>query len=91
MNTTSNKVTRLDRFLDYLVDQGVLGKILLVAAFAVVVYVFVTVVQNANEEVMIRQEETRKLTDFCYSKGMVSVQTDAGPRCADPSSLVKAK
>ena len=37
------------------------------------------------------KEQTRIATEACYAQGMVLVQSDAGPRCASPQSLVKVK
>lgn len=37
------------------------------------------------------KEQTRILTEACYTQGMVLVQSDAGPRCVSPQSLVKVK
>lgn len=34
-------------------------------------------------------EQKRVATEACYAQGMVLVQSDAGPRCASPQSLVK--
>lgn len=47
-------------------------------------------VGSAANEAKI-QEQTRILTEACYSQGLVLVTTDAGQRCADPRSLVKVK
>lgn len=51
------------------------------------VYSLIVVFQADAERV----EQTQRLTQTCYSQGMVLVDTDAGQRCADPRSLVKVK
>lgn len=53
-----------------------------------------TIFNIADEQEAARQadrENTRKLTEACYSQGMVVVDTDAGQRCTDPRTLVKVK
>lgn len=35
-------------------------------------------------------KQTRQMTEACYKRGMVLVDTDAGRRCVDPRNLVKA-
>lgn len=52
--------------------------------FIFVMYTLVTT-ENSN------REATRAATEACYAQGMVLVQSDAGPRCASPQSLVKVK
>jgi len=47
----------------------------------------VEMVNSGNEA----RENTRKMTEACYSQGMVLVETDAGQRCVDPRTLVKVK
>jgi cytochrome c-type biogenesis protein CcmH/NrfG len=37
------------------------------------------------------REQTQKITEACYSQGMVLVHSDAGQRCVLPQSLVKVK
>ena len=51
------------------------------------VYVMLTVADAESQ----RREATRVATEICYSQGLVLVSTDAGPRCADPRTLVKVK
>lgn len=38
-----------------------------------------------------KEEDRRRMTEACYSVGMVVVNTDAGLRCAAPQSLIKVK
>ena len=57
---------------------------LVVAGFA---YVLTTVAENESTD----REARRVATELCYNQGMVVVQTDAGPRCADPKGLLKLK
>jgi hypothetical protein len=58
--------------------------VLICAGFIFTMY---TVIDVSNQS----QAETQRLTEACYSQGMVLVQTDAGQLCADPRSLVKVK
>lgn len=55
--------------------------------FFVFVYILLLIGENEDR----KREETRVATEACYSQGMVLVQSDAGPRCASPQSLVKVK
>lgn len=43
------------------------------------------VITNDNEE----QEKARMDIEICYNQGMVLVETDAGPRCADIKTMMK--
>ena len=49
------------------------------------VFIMYTLVNTENSN----REATRAATEICYSKGLVLVSTDAGPRCVDPRTLVK--
>ena len=51
------------------------------------VYSLIAILQADAEQV----EQTKQLTEGCYSQGMVLVETDAGHRCVDPLTLVKVK
>lgn len=55
--------------------------------FAGFAYVIVNVAENESTD----REARRVATELCYNQGMVVVQTDAGPRCADPKGLIKLK
>lgn len=59
----------------------------LVVAFGLLMFAIFMAVNAENET----RAETQRLTEACYSKGMVLVDTDAGQRCADPQFLVKVK
>jgi hypothetical protein len=39
----------------------------------------------------VTRKETQRITEACYSQGMILVRTDAGQRCVLPQSLVKVK
>lgn len=58
--------------------------ILLISGFAFFLYVVI------QSDIEVR-EKNRQFTEFCYSKGLVPITTDAGRRCADPRSLVAPK
>ena len=68
---------------DYVFSFGMF-MFLLFGAFVFVMF------EVANESTRSR-ERTQQLTEACYSQGLVLVSTDAGPRCADPRTLVKVK
>jgi hypothetical protein len=44
-----------------------------------------------SEQEQINRKETKRITEACYTQGMVLVDTDAGQRCVLPQSLVKVK
>lgn len=52
-----------------------------------IIWMGVTSDENAAKE----KEARRAATELCYTQGMVLVETDAGPRCADPRGLLKLK
>jgi hypothetical protein len=58
--------------------------VLLVASF---VFLLLTI----SEQEQINRKETKRITEACYTQGMVLVDTDAGQRCVLPQSLVKVK
>lgn len=58
-----------------------------VLMFGLVVYGIYMVFDAENKT----RAETQRLTEACYSQGMVVVRTDAGQLCADPRTLVKVK
>lgn len=68
---------------DYIFSFGTLA-LILIASFA---YVIMTVAENENTA----REARRAATELCYTRGMVVVESDAGPRCADPKGLIKFK
>lgn len=73
----------LKSLADFVFSYGMF-MFLVVVGFASVI---ITVAQADAE----RAEETQRLTEACYSRGMVLVDTDAGQRCVDPRTLVKVK
>ena len=75
--------TVLKSLADYVFSFGMF-MFLLCAGFAVIM------VALSNESTRTR-ELTQQRTAACYSQGLVLVSTDAGPRCADPRTLVKVK
>lgn len=58
---------------------------LLTLAFFIWIFVSIGEREAANKETL------RLNTEACYTQGMVLVQSDAGPRCVSPQSLVKVK
>lgn len=54
-----------------------------------VLFIWIGVQATENDDKI--KEQTRIATEACYAQGMVLVQSDAGPRCASPQSLVKVK
>lgn len=77
---------KYDSFLEFVVD-----KVFSFGTFCVlVVVVFVGVIAVTVQNDIHRQRQEQQLTEFCYSRGMVPVDTNAGFRCVDPQSLVKA-
>lgn len=75
----------MDKFLEFIVDN--IGS-LIFFVFAGLCIWFMFAVADAGSRA---HENTRKLTEACYSQGLVLVDTDAGQRCADPRTLVKVK
>ncbi len=75
----------MDKFLEFVVEYfGVFILILIGAAF---IWFCFAIAEKSNRN----RELTKQKTEYCYSQGMVLVSTDAGPRCADPRTLVKVK
>ena len=75
----------MDKFLEFFVDH--IGWLIFFVCVGWFSWVFIGLVEASNQS----RENTRKLTEACYSQGLVLVNTDAGQRCADPRSLVKVK
>lgn len=75
----------MDKFLEFLVDN--VFTFFFIGLICLFIYIMISVGQAGNEA----RENTRRLTDACYSQGLVLVETDAGQRCADPRTLVKVK
>lgn len=75
----------MDKFLEFFVDH--IGSFIFMAFVGVFVWFLIAMGEASNEA----RENTRKLTEACYSQGLVLVETDAGKRCADPRTLVKVK
>lgn len=75
----------MDKFLEFMVDN--------IGAFILFVFagMFIWSIRELVEADKKTREDTRRLTEACYSQGMVPVYSDAGQRCADPRSIVKAK
>jgi hypothetical protein len=68
---------------DYVFSFGTFC-VLIVASF---VFLLLTI----SEQEQINRKETQRITEACYTQGMVLVDTDAGQRCVLPQSLVKVK
>lgn len=75
---------KYDSFLEFIVDNAI--NIIMITMLVLFVWSAVMLIESGQKA----NETVRKLTDVCYSQGMVLVNTDAGQRCADPQSLVKA-
>ena len=52
---------------------------------------FIWIIISVGERDAANRETLRLNTEACYAQGMVLVQSDAGPRCVLPQSLVKVK
>jgi ascorbate-specific PTS system EIIC-type component UlaA len=78
---------KFDKFLEGFVDVVFSTATLFLILFSVVIYVMFSVAE-AQE---VARKNTQKITEACYSQGMVVVRTDVGSRCADPRTLVKVK
>jgi hypothetical protein len=77
----------MDKFLEFVVDKVFSTATLFLILFSVVIYIMFSVAE-AQE---VARKNTQKITEACYSQGMVVVRTDVGSRCADPRTLVKVK
>ena len=75
----------MDKFLEFIVDN--IGTFIFMVFVGLFIWFAVEMVDAGNEA----RENTRKLTEACYSQGLVLVDTDAGQRCVSPQSLVKVK
>jgi len=75
----------MDKFLEFIVDN--VGTFLFMAFAGVFIWLMFSMVESSNQA----RENTRRLTEACYSQGLVLVSTDAGQRCVDPRTLVKVK
>ena len=75
----------MDKFLEFIV--GNIGSIIFFVFVGIFIWLMLLMVESGNEA----RENTRRLTEACYSQGMVLVATDAGQRCVDPRTLVKVK
>ena len=78
---------KFDKFLEFIMDVVFSAATLLLIFFSLFVYVMFSVAE-AQE---VTRKNTQKITEACYSQGMVVVRTDVGQRCADPRTLVKVK
>jgi len=75
------------KFLEFVVDKVFsAGTFLLIFTSAFIFLIF-----SIAEAEEVARKNTQKITEACYSQGMVVVDTDAGQRCADPRTLVKVK
>lgn len=78
---------RFDGFLEFVVDNVFsTGTLVIIIACGLVYGVF-----KISEVESARREEYQAKVEYCYSQRMVLVQTDAGERCVEPSSLVRVK
>lgn len=75
----------MDKFLEFIVDNAI--NVIMITMLALFVWSAVMLIESGQKTA----ETVRKLTDVCYSQGMVLVTTDAGARCADPRTLVTVK
>jgi ABC-type iron transport system FetAB permease component len=77
----------MDKFLkfvaDYVFSFGMFMFLFCVGVFLL----FGSIIAAENKA----REQTQKITEACYSQGMVLIRSDAGERCVDPKSLVKVK
>jgi hypothetical protein len=81
----------VDKFLEFVVDKVFsVGTFLLILA-GIFLYTLVNLANEQEADRRADRENTLKITEACYSQGMVVVHTDAGERCADPRTLVKVK
>jgi hypothetical protein len=77
----------MDKFLEFVVDKVFSGFTL----FLIFTGAFIFLIFSIAEQGEINRKETQRITEACYSQGMVLVQSDAGQRCVLPQSLVKVK
>ena len=75
----------MDKFLEFIVDN--IGTFIFVAFAGAFIWLMFAMAESSTQA----RENTRRLTEACYSQGMVLVSTDAGQRCVSPQSLVKVK
>ncbi len=75
----------MDKFLEFIVDN--IGTFLFIAFAGVFIWLMFAMAESSSQA----RENTRRLTEACYSQGLVLVSTDAGQRCVDPRTLVKVK
>lgn len=75
----------MDKFLEFIVEH--IGGIILLAIGGFFGWLLIQIFEQES----INKANYKRIADACYSQGMVVVETDAGPRCATPQSLVKVK
>jgi len=75
----------MDKFLEFFVDH--IGSLIFFVFVGLFIWFCLGLAEASNQA----RENTRRLTEACYSQGMVLVTTDAGQRCVSPQSLVKVK
>jgi hypothetical protein len=77
----------MDKFLEFVVD-----KVFSFGTFCVLFAAsFIFLIFTISEQSEVARKETQRITEACYSQGMILVRTDAGQRCVLPQSLVKVK
>jgi hypothetical protein len=81
----------MDKFLEFVVDKVLSGFTLMLIFGGIFIYTIFNIIESQHADLQARLENTQKITEACYSQGMVVVDTDAGQRCADPRTLVKVK
>ncbi len=75
----------MDKFLEFIVDN--IGSLIFFVFVGLFIWFCLGLAEASNQA----RENTRRLTEACYSQGLVLVETDAGQRCVLPQSLVKVK
>jgi hypothetical protein len=78
---------KFDKFREFVVDTFFSGFTLILIFGGILFYT----IFNIHEAQEVARKNTQKITEACYSQGMVVVRTDAGQLCADPRTLVKVK
>jgi len=75
----------MDKFLEFIVDN--IWSLIFFVFVGLFIWFCLGLVEASNQA----RENTRRLTEACYSQGLVLVETDAGQRCVLPQSLVKVQ
>lgn len=75
----------MDKFLEFVVD-----KVFSFGAFCILlVLFFMFLISMLAKNDIDRQAHERNLTEICYNRNMILIDTAAGYRCIDPRALVK--